>query len=145
MPAAGLNPLVGHTYVQILGEWAYGFFFRIMGPGPGADAGDWFVVDFNSYEPGECILYFMELDQENETEPAFLISLPLVPTRDYNQDHGVDFRDFTTVAQMWYEEMAAEPNQVASDLDNSLRVDWFDLQAFCRFWLARTRGQVDEE
>lgn len=142
LPAAGPNPLVGDNYVQIRNEWAFGLEFSIFKPG--ADVGDWFVVDFNSYEPGECVLYFMEQDQEDEREPAFSMNLPLVPTRDFNLDHGVDFGDFIMMAQTWYEVMESEPNRVPGDFDDSLRVDWRDMQAFCQFWLARTRGQIDE-
>jgi hypothetical protein len=137
LPAAGSNTFINDRYVPILGEWAYGFDFIVMSPG--ADAGDWFVIDFNTYEPGICILDFMDIYREDLYDPAFSLIFPLVPTRDYNTDNIVNLKDLSILSRQWSKD--SDPNQAPDhDLDVNGQIDFIDLQGFTQFWLARTRG-----
>jgi len=141
LPAAGPNAFIYDRYVPILGEWAYGFDFIVMPPG--AAVGDWFIVDFNTYEPGACILDFMDIHREDLVDPAFSLIFPLIPTRDYNMDNIVNFNDFSIMARQWSKDL--DPHQSPNhDLDASGQIDFFDLQGFTQFWLARTRGPSSE-
>jgi len=114
----------------------------------GWDVGQWFVVDYAAAEVGD--LSFSFFWQEDVGPPPFDLGLissirfQQVPTRDFNLDHRVDFRDFALLASYWPEIDDVDPNGLEGvDLDNSGRIDVSDIMLFSQYWLARTKGAQD--
>lgn len=144
-PEAGTHARVRASLTLIFDEIAYGF--KLRGAGD-AVAGPWFILDFNSFMAGDCYIDFFDIGIDKE-DPAFSLYIPLVQTRDYDQDHIVTFQDFAVIAQDWQNNLQTEPNQsnppIEHDLDNNTFIDALDIQKFTQFWLQRTQGISPED
>ena len=120
--------------------------------GHAAYPGDWFIVDYYAEQAGECRVKFYAAGGPigpvvnpyvpREVGPPTLLqtlSFTHVPSRDFNGDTVVDFRDFARFAAYW--RSAPDPNAgagAAFDFNTDSRVDGLDLASFSEYWLART-------
>jgi hypothetical protein len=113
--------------------------------------GDWFVVDYYAEQAGECRVEFHGHDLVGHAPdrnavpvigPELLLqtlSFQHVPSRDFNGDTVVDFRDFARFAAHW--RSAPDPNAgagAAFDLRPDNWIDSSDLTSFSQYWLERT-------
>ncbi len=100
--------------------------------------GDWFVVDYHAEQAGPCEVGLYDLLVGSDT-PTQTLSFTHVPSRDFNRDTVVNFKDFAQFASHW--RSAADPNAssgAALDLTDDGRVDISDSVSFNEYWLART-------
>jgi hypothetical protein len=103
------------------------------------EAGDWFIIDYNSIGVGDCNVGFYDFNI-NWDEPIYYLSFSQVRTRDFNKDTKVDFRDFAVLASHWRATDCNDPNWCqGTDLNVNGCVDVNDLMLFCEYWLERTQ------
>ena len=127
-PEAGTGALVQ------LYEEAGIYGFQLLGH-DSAVAGDWFIIDYNAIEIGDCNVGFYE-----EFALVYELSFSHVRTRDFNNDTKVDFADFALFALYWQETDCIDPNWCeGADLDIDGSVDRNDLALFVDYWLEKTR------
>ncbi len=108
--------------------------FQLLGHSS-AVAGDWFIIDYNALEIGDCNVGFYEW-----FELVYELSFSHVRTRDFNNDTKVDFADFALFALYWQETDCIDPNWCeGADLDTDGSVDSNDLALFVDYWLEKTR------
>ena len=103
---------------------------------------NWFVVDYNVINTGDCKVVFNGYDP-SETQPILVehryIEFIHVRTRDFNGDAYVDFGDFAIFASYWRETGYSDPNQCeGTDLDANGNIDVNDLMMFAGYWLEET-------
>ncbi len=120
-------------------------------------AGEWFVLDFEALGVGTCTpgLYAYGPSDPNSSDrspedadpPPFevdllqVLSFQHVLTRDYDQDHLVNFVDFAILADQWRVADVEEPNAApALDLNADDWVDARDMALFSEYWLERTQA-----
>lgn len=101
--------------------------------------GDWFIMDYHALQAGSCTIGFYDY-MVDEFAPQDTLSFHHVPTRDFNTDRVVNFRDFAMLASRWQSTPQADPNNpdTAFDLDANQHIDVNDLTLFSDFWLKRT-------
>ncbi len=123
-------------------------------PAWNATAGDLFILDYGAVNTGDCTIGLYALSavpiavvvsQEVPDPPPFeatliqVLSFHHVPSRDFNGDTLVDFVDYASLAGLWGQSVASDPNAaVAADLNADERVDVRDLALFSEYWLERT-------
>jgi hypothetical protein len=131
-PAAGVNARV---WDWADGELGIGFMF---GGASDAIAGDWFIIDYNASEVGNCTVDFYDFNVSDEPVDSFIFHH--VRTRDFNNDTKVDFCDYAILASYWQTTGCNEPGGwcEGADLDTDGNVDYNDLMLFCEYWLERT-------
>lgn len=103
--------------------------------------GDWFVVDYNAVEVGNCgvEVYQYQTTFPPSSELINYLEFTHVPTRDFNGDHQVNFVDFSILASYWRQTGFDDPNDCqGADLDLDHDVDVKDLKLFMDFWLEKT-------
>ncbi len=127
------------------GEFAYAA--EIEFPGYGVEfyggeepnVGEWFVVDYNAIDIGDCNVAFYDYDV-NDNEPINILSFHHVRTCDFNGDTKVDCIDFTELASFWLETSCIDVNDCnGTDLNIDGKVDKIDLALFTDFWLEKTQ------
>ena len=101
--------------------------------------GDWFVFDYRAGEVGTSDLGLYDL-VVSYVVPVATFSLTLVPSRDFNGDTVVDWKDFAELASHWHAAPDIDPNDpdAVFDLNTDGRVDVGDLMLFSGYWLERT-------
>jgi len=118
---------------------------------------DWFVVDYNVIDTGNCKVVFNVYDPNGpyvdpdtglplpgvEPDPILVehrhIEFIQVRTRDFNGDGYVDFGDYAVFGSYWRSTGYSDPNQCeGADLDSSGGIDVNDLMLFCGYWLEET-------
>lgn len=120
------------------------------GRGHPAYPGDWFVVDYYAEQTGSCSI---RLYAAGPVGPIISPSLPPVvgpstllqtlsfthvPSRDFNGDTVVDFKDFARLAAHWRCPINPQSGpEAALDLKADGQVDLSDLASFCNYWLVR--------
>lgn len=115
-------------------------------PGPGFDmyggldpnAGDWFILDYNALDVGDCEI---ELYDDFDPYAVWILTLSLnhVRTRDFDGNTQVDFADFALLASYWLEtDCGSIDDCQGTDLEPDGDVDFDDLMLFCDFWLEKT-------
>ncbi len=126
------------------GEWATvweTFFPGIgfeLGYVDGPNAGDWYIIDYEAIDIGDCNVIFYDYDV-NDFDPVEIIPFHHVRTRDFNDDTIVNFADFAVLASYWQVTDCNEQNQCeGADLDTNGKVDANDLRLFCEYWLEKT-------
>ena len=103
------------------------------------EAGDWFVIDYNATDIGNCNVGFYD-HRINWNIPIYYLVFSHVRTRDFNSDTIVNFRDYAILASHWQETNCGAPDWCeGADLDIDSNVDINDLMLFCEFWLEKTR------
>ena len=104
-----------------------------------AVAGDWFIIDYNAIEIGDCNVGFYDHDI-SWFDPIYYLPFSHVRTRDFNNDTRVDFADFAVFGLYWQVGDCNDPNWCeGTDLDTSSNVDANDLALFIDYWLERTQ------
>jgi hypothetical protein len=140
---AGTRAKVSHYWGPTEGIEGEALGFSLRGDFK-AVAGPWFIIDCNTYASGDCLVTMFDTDV-SQSEVAFNMLFPLVPSRDYDKDHVVTFADFALFANQWREPPPTDPNQPTSpmDLDSDGVVGASDMTQFSHYWLARTRGLTE--
>ena len=133
LEAAGRNAVV--TYMSDSSTMAYYFF---SAP-PLVRAGQWFVWDYRAKAVGTCTVTVCDTTSIPNIL-ATTLTFSHVPSRDFNRDTIVNFKDFALFAEHWRTTIASDPNDVAAkfDLDADRHAGPSDLALFCKFWLERT-------
>ena len=107
------------------------------------EANDWFIIDYNATDVGDCNVGFYE----HKPNPPFPPDINLlrylkfshVRTRDFNNDTKVDFGDFAILASYWQYPTCGDSNDCqGSDLDINGTVDANDVMLFTDYWLEKT-------
>jgi hypothetical protein len=118
--------------------WEVGLYFNtnLVSKGP-AVPGDWFIVDYRAEQAGTCDVELYDFFASPDV-PIQTLSFTQVPSRDFNGDTVVNFKDFALFASHWNSK--ADPNGpgAASDLNADGRTDLGDLALFSEYWLERT-------
>jgi hypothetical protein len=100
--------------------------------------GDWFIIDYNATNTGDCNVGFY--DYAISGDPIYNLSFIHVPSRDFNADGIVDFKDFAVLGLNWRRTDCSEPDNCSgTDLDADGYVDISDLKLFAEYWLETTR------
>ena len=99
--------------------------------------GDWFVIDYYAIKPGDCdVGFYIYNENEGWDEPNYIITFHNAPTRDFDSDGVVNFRDFATLSLHWNDTGCGDPNWCAgADIDRDGDVDNKDLGLFVEYWL----------
>lgn len=130
-PEAGTGARV-NTFAE---SGKYGF--QLLGHSS-AVAGDWFIIDFNAINVGDCNVGYYDFNIDLG-DPIYDLSFYHVRTRDFNNDTVVDFADFGVLASYWQVADCNDPNWCeGTDLDTSGTVDSNDLGLFVDYWLEET-------
>ena len=105
----------------------------------GGKVGDWFIIDYNATDIGDCnVAFFDGIDYDPPYEPTYYIAFTHVRTRDFDESTRVDFSDFAILSSYW-SQGCTDPNWCeGTDLDVSGTVDANDLILFSDYWLERT-------
>lgn len=131
LPDAGVNAAVWSTVFPGHGFELYG--------GEEPNAGDWFILDYNAIDIGDCNVAFYDWDI-SDTEPVDILPFHHVRTRDFDNNTRVDFADFAILALYWQETDCNDPNWCeGTDLDTDGNVDSNDLRLFSDYWLETTQ------
>jgi hypothetical protein len=116
-------------------SYGKGFWFR---GDHAAIAGDWFIIDYNAIDTGESQVAFINWDI-SDIDPACVMKFTQVPTRDFDNSHIVDFRDFAVLGAYWGVIDCADPNGCGKvDFDGDGKIYYEDLWKFTEYWLERT-------
>mgnify|MGYP001594812228 CR=1 FL=1 len=100
--------------------------------------GDWFIIDYNATNVGGCNVSFY--DYAVSEDPIYDLSFTQVPSRDFDDDGIVNFKDFGLLCLSWRRtDCQTTENCSGTDLDENGNVDFDDLKQFADFWLERTR------
>jgi hypothetical protein len=103
------------------------------------EAGNWFVIDYNATDIGNCNVGFYD-HRISWDEPIYYLSFSHVRTRDFSNNTIVDFHDYAILASHWLETNCNASDWCeGADLDTDGSVDVDDLMLFCEFWLERTK------
>lgn len=98
--------------------------------------GDWFIIDYNATNVGDCNVRFYDYDAEGMEEPIYDMSFTQVLTPDFNNDGSVDFMDFAVLGLNWQRTDCISPEYCSgTDLNEDGVVDYADLKSFAYFWL----------
>jgi hypothetical protein len=105
----------------------------------GSVPGDWFVVDYRAEQVGPCDVGLYDLSASANV-PIETVHFTHVPSRDFNGDGIVDFKDFALLSSRWHSGAAPDPNRAdaAFDLNSDGHLDIGDLALFSEYWLERT-------
>ncbi|MHC4060078.1 MAG: hypothetical protein ACYSUC_01190 [Planctomycetota bacterium] len=107
--------------------------------------GDWFIVDYQAQEVGQCNLGFYDYGTSWD-DPNHYITFTHVPTRDLDSDDLVNFADFAVFASQWATTDCDDPNWCrGADLDRDSEVDYNDLGLFVEYWLWPPTGSDGNE
>jgi hypothetical protein len=102
-------------------------------------AGDWFVIDYTAIGIGTCKVGFYD-HSVSWVEPVYYLGFSHVPTRDFNNDAGVDFADYAVLVSYWLEPLCVDLDScTGTDLDRNGIVDFNDLILFADYWLERSK------
>ena len=102
------------------------------------EVGDWFIIDYNALEIGNCNVGFYD-HSVSWFEPIYYLTFSHVRTRDFNNDTRVNFFDFAVLASYWRATECSEPSWCeGTDLNTDGKVDSNDLRLFVDYWLERT-------
>ncbi|MHC4544542.1 MAG: dockerin type I domain-containing protein [Planctomycetota bacterium] len=100
-----------------------------------AVTGDWFIIDYNAINVGDCNVGFYDHDVSWD-EPIYYLAFSHIRTRDFNKDTKVDFIDFAMFASYWQVTDCQDRNLCeGADLDIDGDVDHNDLRLFVDYWL----------
>lgn len=112
------------------------FFTAFLFDEPPVQAGEWFIVDYNAIQVGDCNITFY-----GQYPPEFIhnIQLKQVKTCDFDNSYKVNFNDFALLASYWDCNCTGPDWCEGTDLDDNNFVDINDLYLFSRHWLDITK------
>jgi hypothetical protein len=123
-------------------SYLHGFDFYTEAMDP--NAGDWFVVDYQTLQPGVCTLEFYDYTSSDPNcwyVPVQTLVLENTPSRDFSGNGVVNLEDFAHFASWWLEEGCTDPQWCGqTDLDRDGFVGLGDLALFSEHWLWGTPG-----
>jgi hypothetical protein len=100
-----------------------------------ATAGDWFIIDYNAIEVGDCNVGFYDYNN-SLVVPLYNMTITHILTPDFNGNGIVDFNDFAALGSNWRRMDCSSPGYCSgTDLNKDGVVDFIDLKAFAYFWL----------
>ncbi len=103
-------------------------------------AGDWFIIDYEADEVGDCNVGFYDYSI-SWSDPNYFLSFSHSPTRDLNFDEKVDFADYAIFALQWHANDCNDPNWCdGADLDRDGDVAYDDLGFFVDYWVGGASG-----
>ena len=103
------------------------------------EIGDWFIIDYNAINIGDCNVGFYRHNIPFENELICYLEFMHVRTRDFDKSTKVDFADFAVFTTYWRGPDCNDPNWCeGTDLDTDGTVDVNDLMLFSDYWLVRT-------
>lgn len=103
------------------------------------EAEDWFVIDYNAVEIGDCNVGFYD-HRINWDVPIYYLCFSQVRTRDFNSDTVVNLRDYAIFTSHLLETNCNAPDWCGgTDLNTDQNVNIYDLMLFCEFWLEKTK------
>jgi len=156
-PYRDYGVLIGRDYNETTGDWQ-GSHLEAAGPGAtvwdfeesfksgfelatdveNVMSGDWFIIDYNATNAGDCNVGFYDYDFSGD--PIYNLTFSHVSSRDFDNDGIVNFNDFVLLGLNWQRTDCQTPeNCSGTDLDEDGNVDFYDLKLFANFWLERTR------
>jgi hypothetical protein len=143
LDAAGYRPSVRYS------EDSNGIVYDFDGGRKSGRAGQWFIWDYNVIGVGDCNVILVDgvhvgVSPFSKGAAAMTLTLHHVPSRDFDGDSLVDFKDFAILARRWRTLVPPDANAVPSpfDLDRDEYVTVSDLRAFSRFWLNSTVARI---
>ncbi len=103
-----------------------------------AATGDWFVIDYNAISVGNCHVGLYD-DNWSIDEPFYEMSFTQVPSRDFNSDHIVNFKDFAVFGSYWGTTGCTDPENCGKvDFHSDEAININDLAMFVEYWLEGT-------
>ncbi len=109
-----------------------------------AGPGEWFMFDYYAERIGTCDVGFYAYDWNDPASllhPIRVLSLAHVPSRDFDADTTVNFKDFGNLASQWGRMALPDPSEdpcPSVDLNADGLVSACDMALFGEFWLKRT-------
>lgn len=115
------------------------FGYSYSSDGLTAVPGDWFAFDYQAAQVGSVAVEMYDVASDYNV-PVEVLSFTHVPSRDFDGDHIVNFKDLALLARTWRLPRAADANspETRSDLDADRRVGMSDLALLAGYWLERT-------
>ena len=111
-----------------------GFSFNTDFDDEDIDPGEWFILDYNAIDIGDCNVVFYQDFVED-----YQLSFTHVATRDFNSDTIVNFVDFAVLASYWRGTSCSGPSWCeGTDLNTDGYIDPNDLMLFVDYWLETT-------
>jgi hypothetical protein len=104
-------------------------------------AGDWFIVDYEAINPGNCSVNFYDYDVD-PFNPLYEMSFTHVGKGDFNADGIINFEDFAIFGSNWRRNDCSQPDNCSGadlDADPDGHVNISDLMQFAEYWLEKTR------
>ncbi|MBN2211854.1 MAG: hypothetical protein JW709_10710 [Sedimentisphaerales bacterium] len=104
-------------------------------------AGNWFVFDYTATDVGDPnIALYMALPPGPDPTLVYRTEyITQVPTRDFDEDGGVNLGDLAIIAEHWLSSSCSAPDWCEqADLNQDTYVNVLDLAAFTEFWLELT-------
>ena len=130
LPAAGMYPLA--EFWQESSVDGFNLYAGLIY----AEAGDWFVIDYNAVEIGDCKVGFYTHVPYMESIFNRYLEFTHVRTRDFNGNRIVDFGDFAIFSSYWLHTGYSDPSQCeGTDLDADGDIDFKDYSLFADYWL----------
>ena len=132
--------------------------FDLFTGGWDVNTGDWFIIDYNAIEIGDCNVDFYWWEYGSTPDHGLIYELQFthIPTRDFrdytradfDKSDQVDFGDFSLLASHWQDNNCISPGWCdGTDLDTTGKVDANDLMLFTQSWLEMSHlsqnGTVD--
>ena len=141
--AAGTNAYVrGFDMSDGTGLYLSSEYRPYLTGGHPAYPGDWFVVDYHAGQVGICNVELYDFSTGFDVLLQTL-SFTHVPSRDFNHDTMVDFKDFARFASGWRSAAGPGSGPTADlDLNADGRVDLADLASVSRYWLERLDSPI---
>ncbi len=100
-----------------------------------SEVGDWFVIDYNAVEIGDCKVGFYTHDPPMDDIFNRYLEFTHVPTRDFNKNNIVDYGDLAIFASYWLHTGYSDPSQCeGTDLDADGDIDFYDYSMFAEYW-----------
>jgi hypothetical protein len=142
-------PAAGGRATVLDGRGPSGVGFQFVARQNDAIPGEWFMLDYRARQVGSCELVLTEVATETtygkpSLKPATFIrevlSFRHVPSRDFNGDAIVDFKDFVLLTLHWNakDHGGFQSRNPVFDLNADGFVGFGDLALFGEYWLQRT-------
>ena len=96
--------------------------------------GDWFIIDYHAKQVGPCDIGLYDF-LANFDVPFEKLHFTHIPSRDFNHDDIVDFKDLALLASHWHSMVDPNSPGAVVDLNIDAHIDTADLALFSEYWL----------